>query len=49
MTARRVPITGASRGIGYRPAERLAGLGHEPVGLVTVGLVDRTACVVQEP
>jgi len=33
MTARRVLITGASRGIGYALAERLAGLGREPVGL----------------
>src|SRR5579859_5348539 len=33
MTARRILITGASRGIGYSLAERLAGLGHEPVGL----------------
>ena len=33
MTARRMLITGASRGIGYSLAERLAGLGHEPVGL----------------
>jgi len=32
MTARRL-ITGASRGIGYALAERLAGLGREPVGL----------------
>jgi 3-oxoacyl-[acyl-carrier protein] reductase len=33
MTAKRILITGASRGIGYALAERLAGLGHEPVGL----------------
>jgi 3-oxoacyl-[acyl-carrier protein] reductase len=33
MTARRIPITGASRGIGYSLAERLAGLGHQPAGL----------------
>jgi 3-oxoacyl-[acyl-carrier protein] reductase len=33
MNTRRVLITGASKGIGYAVAERLAAAGHRPVGL----------------
>jgi NAD(P)-dependent dehydrogenase (short-subunit alcohol dehydrogenase family) len=33
MSSRRVLITGASRGIGYAVAERLASAGHHPIGL----------------
>jgi NAD(P)-dependent dehydrogenase (short-subunit alcohol dehydrogenase family) len=33
MTSRRVLISGASKGIGYALAERLAAAGHRPVGL----------------
>jgi 3-oxoacyl-[acyl-carrier protein] reductase len=36
MTSRRVLITGASKGIGYAVAERLASAGHHPVGLARV-------------
>jgi NAD(P)-dependent dehydrogenase (short-subunit alcohol dehydrogenase family) len=36
MTSRRVLITGASQGIGYAVAERLASAGHRPVGLARV-------------